>query len=71
MALDEPKDTDKKFDFEGMSVVVDKELLETTGGITIDYQSAGWRAGLSITPKQPLKAPAGAFSCGGDCGEAH
>jgi Fe-S cluster assembly iron-binding protein IscA len=71
LALDEPKDTDQKFDFEGLSVVVDKGLLTTTGGITIDYVSEGWRAGLSITPKKPLKAAPGAFSCGGDCGEAH
>jgi Fe-S cluster assembly iron-binding protein IscA len=49
-------------------VVVDQALLKTTGEITIDFVPSGFRAGLSITSKNPLrgKNPADGCSCG--CG---
>jgi Fe-S cluster assembly iron-binding protein IscA len=66
MALDGPTDSDERFEFPGFAVVVDRELLKTTGKITVDYASTGLRAGLSITAANKL--PGAGAGCGGQCG---
>ena len=37
MALDEPKDTDEKFDIKGLQFVVDKSFMEKAEKINIDF----------------------------------
>lgn len=67
MALDEPKEDDESFEFDGLRFVVEKDLMAKAGDITIDYAESGWRAGLSITSKNSLKSPGGSSGCGSCC----
>ncbi|RME21597.1 MAG: hypothetical protein D6806_14435 [Deltaproteobacteria bacterium] len=62
MVLDEPKDNDEKFELDGVTVIVDKELLQQSGGITIDVP--GGYPGFSVKAKKPLwDAGSGCGSC--------
>jgi len=64
LALDEPKETDEKFEFDGLKVVIEKALLQQTGGVCVDFVEKGFFRGYRVDPKIPL-------SRGGDksCGE--
>ena len=42
MALDEPKDTDETFDVEGLTYLVDKDLLERVQPITVSFSAMGF-----------------------------
>ncbi len=65
MALDEPKDSDETFEFGGMKFVVEKQLLESTGGICVDFVQRGYFGGYQIEPKIPLgKGEGGSNECG-------
>lgn len=64
MALDEPKDDDESYEFDGLRFVVEKTLMEKAGDIIIDYVESGWRAGLSITAKNSLRFPGASSDCG-------
>ncbi len=67
MALDEPKDSDETYTFEELQFVVDKQLLETAGGIKVDFVERGHFGGYKIEPKIPLeKGPVGG-ECGPGC----
>ncbi|RLB59382.1 MAG: hypothetical protein DRI34_01935 [Deltaproteobacteria bacterium] len=66
MVLDEPKDTDEKFEMEGVTFLVEKGLLEQSGGITIDLPSGYPGYGFSIKPVKPLWDDSGSSGCG-DC----
>jgi len=48
LALDEPKETDKVFENDGIRIVVDASLLERTGPIKIDYIDTEMAQGFSI-----------------------
>jgi Fe-S cluster assembly iron-binding protein IscA len=65
LALDEPKGSDKSFKDNGISYIIDEDLLARTGDIVIDYIEMGWQSGFSITSTKPV----GKASCsvGGDC----
>ena len=65
MALDEPKASDESFKDNGISYIVDQDLLGRTGDIVIDYIEMGWQSGFSITSTKPVGG--GACSVGGDC----
>ncbi|PIE58901.1 MAG: hypothetical protein CSA33_00960 [Desulfobulbus propionicus] len=68
MALDEPKDTDKTFEEESLTFLVEEGLLTSCGAIKVDFIEAGYRSGFSITSTNPI----GGGSCGscssGSCG---
>ena len=59
MALDEPKDNDETFEFDKLKFVVDKALLDETGGICVDFVQRGFFGGYQIEPKVPLKKAGG------------
>jgi Fe-S cluster assembly iron-binding protein IscA len=61
MALDEPKEADLLVQEEGFRLVVDKRLLEETGGLKIDYLTGVFRKGFQIAP---MKSES---SCGSGC----
>ena len=63
MALDEPKDSDQTFDIEDLKFVVEKELLERTGAIKIDFASHPFGGGFRIEPENQLAA-GGMNTCG-------
>jgi len=65
LALDESKETDKKFEFGELTFLIEENLLSSTGGVRVDYMDDGFRAGFMIQPKVPLSG--GAPTCGGGC----
>jgi iron-sulfur cluster assembly protein len=72
LALDEPKDTDKIFENDSLQFLVEKSLIQTCGGITVDYIDAGPRSGFGITSQKPISSGGGGCSSGscgsGSCG---
>ena len=69
LALDEPKDTDKVFENDSLKFLVEKSLLTTCGGITVDYVDAGPRSGFGITSVKPISSGGGCSS--GSCGSSN
>ena len=67
MALDEPSETDSVFPNGNVQYFIDKELLKTTGDVTIDFIEAGWRRGFTVNAQNPV-AGAGTCGAGGACG---
>ncbi len=65
MALDESNDNDNSYDFDGITYVIDKKLLEELGNVSVDFVEKGWRSGFVVSSERPLEA--GASSCGGGC----
>lgn len=63
MVLDEPREADEEFEFEGFKVVVEKNLLESTEGIRIDFQNNFLGGGFNIQPVKPLSS-IGESACG-------
>jgi Fe-S cluster assembly iron-binding protein IscA len=70
LALDEPKDSDKAFEEDGLKFLVDEELLGRCGVVKVDFIEAGYRSGFSITSTNPLGGggSCSSGSCGGSCG---
>ena len=72
LALDEEKTTDELFNLEHLTFIVEKNLLQQCGGITVDYLDAGSRSGFSISCTNPLPGAGGGCSSGscgsGGCG---
>jgi Fe-S cluster assembly iron-binding protein IscA len=48
LVLDEPKESDQVFDIESLKIVVEKDLLEKTGPIKIDFVETGGQPSFSI-----------------------
>ncbi|MEJ5376094.1 MAG: hypothetical protein WHX93_05915 [bacterium] len=65
LALDEPKATDSSFEQGDISYIIDKDLMERTGQILIDYVDAGYQSGFSIRSANPVGG--GGCSSGGSC----
>ncbi len=72
LALDEKKQTDELFTRQNLTFLVEKDLLQQCGSITVDYAEAGNRSGFTITSAKPLPDTGGGCnpgSCGsGGCG---
>ena len=54
LALDEPKETDAKYEQDGLTFLVDNNLLDTCGSIKVDFIDAGMRSGFSISSTKPI-----------------
>ncbi|MBW2051786.1 MAG: hypothetical protein JRG97_06115 [Deltaproteobacteria bacterium] len=65
MALDEPQETDEKLDYDGVTYMIDKALLDQVKKVNIDFIDQGMRSGFSITPANPLDS--GPSACGTSC----
>jgi iron-sulfur cluster assembly protein len=68
LALDEPKDSDSIFENDSLKFLVEKSLLATTGGITVDYVDAGPRSGFGITSVRPISSGGSGGCSSGSCG---
>jgi len=64
LSLDEERDGDDKYEFDGYTYLVAKELAADTGDLTLDYVDDGIRKGLVVGSANPLPEDAG---CGGGC----
>jgi len=71
LALDEPKDNDKTFEFSSVKFLIEESILESTGGVKVDYVDAGPRSGFSISSTKPMGGGGGCSSgscSSGSCG---
>jgi hypothetical protein len=65
LALDEPKANDDSVDHGGIVYLIDKELIDRVGIVTVDYLDQGWRSGFMVSSEKPIMDGA---SCGiGGC----
>ena len=64
MVLDEPRDKDKEYEYEGFKIVVEEALLEQTGGVRIDFADNYFGGGFNIQSIKPLGS-VGESACGG------
>ena len=55
MALDEPKEDDVVLEAKGFRVVAEKALVESQGGILLDYLTGPFRKGFQIQGKNQGK----------------
>lgn len=69
MVLDEPKDTDDSYQFDGLTYVIDKDLSTQSGDVKVDYVDNGWQQGFMLSSAVPLGggASGGCSSSGGSC----
>ena len=65
LALDEPKETDHRFEKDGVVVVLDKKLADQVGTVSVDFVEKGWRSGFVIATEIPLGFDLS--SCGSGC----
>jgi len=49
MALDEPTDTDKKFDVDGFTYIVNETFLEKAQPIKVDFVNYGFKLDSALT----------------------
>jgi len=67
MALDEPNDADLTCEHEGFALVIERELIEAFGGVSVDYITDSRGVGFDIRVKS--EGPEG---CGPDaCSSCH
>lgn len=64
MVLDEPKDSDNVFQVNGFTMLVDKDLMEKTKEITVDYVNYAMGAGFKLSSALPV---GGGGGCGSTC----
>jgi iron-sulfur cluster assembly protein len=64
LVLDEPKDNDEKYDVDGVTYLLDKDLIVQTGEIKVDFVDSGYSKGFSITSEKPV---GGDSACGSGC----
>ena len=64
--VDDPKDNDEHFEYDGQVYVVDKGLDLMTGGITLDFIEVEGRQGFTIDTVRPM---GGGCDCSSGCGE--
>lgn len=65
MVLDEPKESDDVFKINGFTMLMDKDLHDTTKDVTVDYVNYGIRAGFQVTSQVPVGGAGG--GCGTSC----
>ena len=63
MVLDEPGEADEVFKVNGFTMVVERNLLEQTKEITVDYVNYGMGSGFQVKPQIPI----GGSACGSSC----
>ena len=54
MVLDEPKAKDKVYEFEPLKVIIDDDLQEQVGSVSVDYSDSVWRSGFKVTASRPI-----------------
>jgi iron-sulfur cluster assembly protein len=61
LVLDEPKENDDKYEFDGLTYLIDKELSTQSGDVKVDFVDNGWQQGFVLSTAHPLGS-------GGSCG---
>ncbi|MBN2032346.1 MAG: Fe-S cluster assembly protein HesB [Deltaproteobacteria bacterium] len=63
MALDEPKDDDELMDNNGITYLINKQLLEQVKPVTVDFVESGYGSGFSISSNLIKGNSCGSCSC--------
>ncbi|OPY79800.1 MAG: hypothetical protein A4E65_01770 [Syntrophorhabdus sp. PtaU1.Bin153] len=63
MALDEPKESDQVFNENGLTFLIDKELLEAAKPINVEFVETPRGSGFAITSALSNKEGSGCGSC--------
>lgn len=63
LAVDEKKNKDEVFQKKELTFLIEKDLLDLCGAVSLEYIDAGPRSGFSITTANPV----GGAGCGGSC----
>jgi Fe-S cluster assembly iron-binding protein IscA len=63
MALDEPKDDDEIVKNNGVTYLVNRQLLDQVKPITVDFVESGWGSGFSISSNLKKAESCGSCSC--------
>ncbi|GBF12637.1 hypothetical protein U473_01475 [Tepidibacillus decaturensis] len=48
LALDEPNEEDKVFEYENFKVVVNAKELENIGDVEVDFRDSRWGSGFTV-----------------------
>nr|WP_052515195.1 hypothetical protein [Dethiosulfatarculus sandiegensis] len=64
LVLDEPKDADEKYEVDGLTYLIDKDLMEKSGNVKVDFVDNGWQQGFVLSSDNPL---GGGNTCGASC----
>lgn len=59
LALDEPKENDKVYEFAPLKMVIDDALQNKLGSVNVDYNDSAWRSGFKITASNPIGGGSG------------
>ncbi|MBT8490446.1 MAG: hypothetical protein KJN62_05305 [Deltaproteobacteria bacterium] len=62
MALDEPQENDQTFEEDGLTFIVDRELLERVKPVTVEFIETERGAGYYVSSNLPAGA-----ACGTSC----
>ena len=63
LVVDEAKESDLKYEFDGVTYLVDKDLSSETGEIRLDYVDMGGQKGFTLRSQNPV----GGGGCGSGC----
>ncbi|BEQ16320.1 hypothetical protein FAK_33860 [Desulfoferula mesophila] len=67
MVLDEPKENDDKYEVDGLTYLIDKDLSSNSGKITVDFVDNGWQQGFTVNAEKPLVSEGDSCSTSGGC----
>jgi iron-sulfur cluster assembly accessory protein len=65
LVLDEAKDGDERHEVDGLTYLIEQDLADQSGEVTIDYVDNGHQQGFVVSAANPL---ADSGDCGGSCG---
>jgi len=63
LVVDEAKESDHKYEVDGVTYLVDKDLSSETGEIRLDYVDMGGQKGFTLRSQNPV----GGGGCGSGC----
>ena len=70
LALDEAKTNDQTHVQDDVTFLIDKDLMEICGGVTIDFENSGCRSGFKVSSTHPVgrsSSSSSGSSCGCSC----
>jgi len=65
LGLDDPTEQDEVFDINGFQFVANKELLDQTQPVTVDFKNVGFEIASSL---KPMASGCGGCGSSGSCG---
>jgi|GEM_PF-423817 len=67
MALDEPNDNDLTYANEGYTLVIERQLIDAFGGVSIDYVTSSRGVGFDLRVTGGDAGGCDSGSCGSGC----